>query len=122
MEKRTKQQIEKDLTSKRETYEILSKYFNKKGDRLPNGQSATDYMIMYSREIRNLEKELDEVECLSEERIRAIARGETYYTEEEKAANNGMRKFMRSIVSGIHDVENEDELRKRFRKMIKAGK
>ena len=81
---RTVEEIKAELKKKQECLDALYLHQRTKGDKLPNGQSAFDYALRYSQEIKRLKAEQKQAEALPDDEVIAIARGEIYQSPEEK--------------------------------------
>ena len=94
---RTVEEIKAELKKKQECFDALYLYQSTKGDKLPNGQSAFDYALKYTQSIKALKAELKQAEALPDDEVIAIARGETYMTEEEKKRRQIDEKEVRGL-------------------------
>lgn len=103
---RTVEEIKAELKKKQECLDGLYLYQRTKGDKLPNGQSAFDYALKYHQSIKALKEELKQAEALPDDEVIAIARGETYMTEEEKKRRQIDVKEVRSVL-GIEEPDEE---------------
>lgn len=101
---RTIEEIQNELKSKQECYDILVKYATKKGDELPNGMSAMDYQLKYCRQIQQLRWELEQANALSDDEVIALARGEEYLTDEEKEQRKVHERDVRRLLNPDGDI------------------
>ncbi|MDH6356958.1 hypothetical protein [Parabacteroides sp. PF5-9] len=104
---RTLEEIQNDLKSKQECYEILVNYATKKGDELPNGMSALHEQLRYCRLIQELKWEEAQALALSDDEIIAIARGEEYLTDEEKEERKVHERDARNLFNPDGDITEE---------------
>lgn len=106
---RTVEEIKAELKKKQECLDGLYLYQRTKGDKLPNGQSAFDYALRYSQEIKRLKAEQEQAEALPDDEVIAIARGTIYQSPEEKKREEAFRKRIREEL-GIDTSEDNGDV------------
>lgn len=112
----TKEELKKEIERKQELVNKLNTYLMTKGHTLSTGKDVGQSINALERQIRKHKYDLEHWDVLSDDEIRAIARGEAYMSEEEKKKHETDRDFVRSILGKGNGSEVEE-----IREMIKAG-
>ena len=113
----TKEEIKKAIAEKHELVRKLEVYQMTKGHTLPTGKDVNQAIVKLQQQIKEHEYDLEHGNILSDDEVLALARGEEYLTEDEKAKKEADRKFVKGLTGGA----DEEEL-KEIREMIKAGR
>lgn len=113
----TKEELKKAIAEKQDLVRKLEVYQMTKGVTLPSGKDVNQSIIALQKQIKEHEYDLNHDNVLSDDEVLAMARGEMYFTDEEKKQKANDKKFVKGLL-GEHEEEDLEEVRQ----MIKAGR